>query len=66
MAKLRVIETTDKKFLGMTFEIPDPQNPPNRIPVSETVVFRIDKIEKLADKIYRYSNVNYVAIAIEE
>lgn len=66
MAKLRVVETTDKKFLGMVFELPDPQNPPSRFPVMDNVVFTVDKIDKLADKMYRYSNANYIAIVVEE
>ena len=63
--KLQVIDTTDIRWLGLDFEVPDPLATNFYFPVEEDIRFRIDKAEDLGDGVYRYSNARYAVVARE-
>lgn len=61
--KLQVIDTTNIRWLGLEFELPDPLMSNFYFPVEEDTRFRIDKAEDLGNGEYRYSNPHYVVVA---
>jgi hypothetical protein len=63
--KLQVIDTTNIRWLGLEFELPDPLMSNFYFPVEEDTRFRVDHSELMADGNYRYWNPHYVVIARE-
>lgn len=61
---MTVIETTDRRFVGLSFNV-DPRNPPPYIPVSATVVFNPLTWTDMGGGLWRVQNHNYTAICKE-
>lgn len=62
--KLRVIETTDRQHMGLTFEV-DPDNLPTEYMLPDGDLIKIDRIERFDGGLKRVSNPNYVAWLVE-
>ena len=61
---LRVIETTDKQHMGLTFEV-DPENIPTEYTLPGGDLIKIDRVERFDGGLKRVSSPNYVAWLIE-
>lgn len=62
MIKLRVLKTTDGKFVGNLFELPSLPTAGTAVPVGQ-FSFRILFVEEISTGQYRFSNFNYAVIA---
>jgi hypothetical protein len=65
MPIMRISETTDNRWLGMVFEVEDPNNPPREFIVPGGYRFVIDKVQQYSENAWRYSNPNYIVIAVQ-
>jgi hypothetical protein len=62
MIRLKVIRTTDGKFIGQIFEFPSIPEPGLEVPVGD-FNFDIVFVKKIKEGWYRFSNFNYDVIA---
>lgn len=62
---LRVIETTDGRFLGRVFDLPDVDMSGLNIPIEDDIEFGVTDYLDLGDGRHMYSNAHYVAICEE-
>lgn len=60
--RLRVIETTDRQWLGYEVELADPTSPPARIEVAPGIAFVPRKVDMVGPGLIRFSNPNYIVI----
>ena len=56
---IKVISSTDNKYVGLQFDTEAPFISPDGI------LFKIDKIQYFGDGHYRYSNSSYIIDAVE-
>lgn len=65
MTTVQVIDTTDKQFIGEVFDLPTLSLSGVDLPISEDIIFHIQKTEDLNNGLHRFSNPHYVAIIKE-
>ena len=65
MKNYQVIETTDNQFLGLVIKSASAYMDNTDLQITESVVFHIQKTEKIGDKLYKHSNAHYIAIVEE-
>jgi hypothetical protein len=61
---LRVIKTTDNKYIGLTAEI-DPHNPPSVVEIGDGTKFEPIEWAEVDSGIWRIRNHNYTVWAVE-
>ncbi len=65
MKNYQVIKTTDNQFLGLVIKSDTAYMDNTDLQITESVVFHIQKTEKISEKTYKHSNAHYIAIVEE-
>jgi hypothetical protein len=65
MKNYQVIQTTDNQFLGLVIKSDTAYMDNTDLKITESVIFHIQKTEKINDKTYKHSNAHYIAIVEE-